>query len=95
MWCTLDAVKSHWIIRTYVTSSYALATLGRLILRAPACLEGFQNNDVICGEQKILFAMISSRRLASRSALSFTMDSSRRFCSLWANEMYVALILEP
>ena len=37
-------------------------------------------------ESDILFAVISSRRLASRSALSFTMDSSRRFCSLEANE---------
>ena len=95
MWCTSDAGKSHRLTRTYGTSSYALAKLGRLILRARACLEGFQNNGAKCGEENILFDMISSRRLASNSALSFTMDSSRRFRSLWANEMYVALILEP
>ena len=95
MRCTSDAGKKYRFIRTYGTSSYALAKLERLILRARACLEGFQNNDAKCGEQKILFDMISSRRFASSSALSFTMDSSRRFRSLWANEMYVALILEP
>jgi len=82
MWCTSDAGESHQLVRTYGTSSYALVKLGRLILRARACLEEFQNIEAKCGEQNILFDMISSRRLASSSALSFTTDSSRRFRSL-------------
>lgn len=49
-WGISDVMRYHKHVRTYGTSSYALAKLGRLIRRGPACLKGHQHDNAKCGE---------------------------------------------